>query len=130
MVECTPINVMLLYCWPMTPHSSYGYPMITYTHPPSRQFLYKKTLVARQLPTHTHTHTHTHTCTNTNTHITLTHIAHRVIVTFARSCQNTIDYSKVYLEFALFRLCQSSMTRCLTINISLTFHEQVVQLVK
>ena len=45
MVECTPINVLQLFCWPMTP------PTHTVTH--------------RHTDTHTHTHTHLHSCGST-----------------------------------------------------------------
>ena len=33
-VECTPINVLQLFCWHMTPYHHWAiYPMIIYTHP-------------------------------------------------------------------------------------------------
>ena len=50
MVECTPINILQLFCWPMTLLSSLGYPMITYTHPEAGN-LPIKTLVTKQRPT-------------------------------------------------------------------------------
>ena len=50
MVECTPIKVLQLFCWPMTPFSSLAYSMITHT-PPVAGKLPIKTMVARQRPT-------------------------------------------------------------------------------
>ena len=52
MVECTKINVLQLFCWPMghDPLPSLGYLMITYTHPAAGD-LPIKTLVAKQQPT-------------------------------------------------------------------------------
>ena len=61
MVECSPIKVLQLFCWPMTPLSSLAYPMITHT-PPVASNLPIKTLVAR--PT-ANKLTYRHTCTYT-----------------------------------------------------------------
>ena len=54
----------------MTPPSSSGYPMITYTHPVASNFPIKKTLVAGQLSINTHSnYTHTRTTTLNTTRI-------------------------------------------------------------
>ena len=49
MAECTPINILQLFYWLITPFHPSAYPMITYIHSIGGN-LHIKTLVAKQQP--------------------------------------------------------------------------------